>query len=351
VRITFVIPFLNPTGGIRVVLDYANALHRLGHRVQVVHPLWPYRFHHSRPRQLRVFARHLLTGNRLGWFDLEAPLAQVPRIADAHLPEADMVVATAWPTAYDVARLEATKGRKIYFIQLYEIDSGPVDQVDGSYRLPLAPVAVSSHLAELIEARFGRRCLEVIPPGVDPAVFYAGGRAEPLTVVMPYHPDARKGGEDGLAALRLLKERLPGLKVRLFGHRRPTDFDGVWMSFERQPTAGRLRALYAESAALLYPSRFEGFGLPPLEAMRCGCAVVTTRVGELPRLLSDGCDALLVPPQDGAAMARCLERVLVDEALRAALVACALERSQGFLLERGVQRWLAVLEKPTGDPG
>lgn len=81
----------------------------------------------------------------------------------------------------------------------------------------------------------------------------------------------------------------------------------------------------AEKAALLrgasvyaYPSRYEGFGFPPLEAMAVGVPVVATTAGALPEVLGDG--ALLVPPDDAEALAEALEQVLTDEPVRRGLV-------------------------------
>ncbi len=81
-----------------------------------------------------------------------------------------------------------------------------------------------------------------------------------------------------------------------------------------QDRAGLLR----EAAVLAYPSRYEGFGLPPLEAMKVGVPVVATRVGALPEVLGDAAD--LVSLDDDGALAGALGRVLGDDAHRAALV-------------------------------
>jgi glycosyltransferase involved in cell wall biosynthesis len=79
-----------------------------------------------------------------------------------------------------------------------------------------------------------------------------------------------------------------------------------------------LAALFDQAAVLAYPSLYEGFGFPPLQAMRAGVPVVSTRAGSLPEIVGDG--ALLVEAGDHAALGEALDRALGDEALREKLV-------------------------------
>jgi glycosyltransferase involved in cell wall biosynthesis len=78
-------------------------------------------------------------------------------------------------------------------------------------------------------------------------------------------------------------------------------------------------ALVRGASVYTFPSLYEGFGLPPLEAMTADVPVVATAVGSLPEVLGDG--ALLVPARDADALAGALDRVTADDDLRAALVA------------------------------
>jgi glycosyltransferase involved in cell wall biosynthesis len=95
-----------------------------------------------------------------------------------------------------------------------------------------------------------------------------------------------------------------------------------------------LACLYRLASVFAFPSLYEGFGLPPLEAMACGTPVVTSNVSSLPEVVGDA--ALLVDPRDADALADALGRVLSDDALRADLVARGHLRVQRFSWERSV---------------
>jgi glycosyltransferase involved in cell wall biosynthesis len=91
-------------------------------------------------------------------------------------------------------------------------------------------------------------------------------------------------------------------------------------------------ALLRGAAVFAFPSLYEGFGLPPLEAMAAGVPVVATDGGAVPEVVGDA--ALLVPVGDEAALAGALARVLDDDSLRNRLVAAGAERIAGFTWER-----------------
>ena len=93
-----------------------------------------------------------------------------------------------------------------------------------------------------------------------------------------------------------------------------------------------LAVVLSHASVLAYPSLYEGFGFPPLQAMRAGVPVVATRAGSLPEVLGNG--ALMVEPGDHDALVLALEASLVDDALRRRLVAAGKARSSGFSWER-----------------
>jgi glycosyltransferase involved in cell wall biosynthesis len=102
-----------------------------------------------------------------------------------------------------------------------------------------------------------------------------------------------------------------------------------------QPTE-TLAVFYRLARAFVFPSLYEGFGLPPLEAMACGTPVVTSNVSSLPEVA--GGAALLVDPHDTNAIAHGICRTVSDEALRADLIARGLERARSFSWAQSVRK-------------
>ena len=104
-----------------------------------------------------------------------------------------------------------------------------------------------------------------------------------------------------------------------------------------------LAGLYRNAACFAYPSFYEGFGLPPLEAMACGCPVVVSKVASLPEVCGDA--AHYVDPHDVEGIAEGLNRVLTDSALRQSLMQKGFERARLFSWEKSAREYLKVFEE------
>ncbi len=93
-----------------------------------------------------------------------------------------------------------------------------------------------------------------------------------------------------------------------------------------------LAALYSGATAFLFPSLYEGFGLPPLEAMQCGLPVITSNVSSLPEVVGDA--AILVSPTDADALCQAIIQVINSDELQQQLRANALRRAKLFSWEK-----------------
>lgn len=101
-------------------------------------------------------------------------------------------------------------------------------------------------------------------------------------------------------------------------------------------------ALMNSAQVFAYPSLYEGFGLPPLEAMACGTPVICSNVASLPEVVGEA--GILAEPRDVSALASALVRVLNDESLRTDLSARGLAQARKFSWERAARETLAVYQ-------
>jgi glycosyltransferase involved in cell wall biosynthesis len=104
-----------------------------------------------------------------------------------------------------------------------------------------------------------------------------------------------------------------------------------------------LPLLYGGAEAFVFPSLYEGFGLPPLEAMACGIPVVASRAASLPEVVGDA--ALLVDPRKERDMAEAIHQAVADRRVRAGLIARGMRRARLFDWDETVRRTLKVYEE------
>ena len=107
-----------------------------------------------------------------------------------------------------------------------------------------------------------------------------------------------------------------------------------------------LPLLYGGADALCYPSRYEGFGLPPLEALACGCPVLCSRTSSLPEVVGDA--GLLLPPDDSEAWANALDKLLSSEAVRVRWRERGPERAALFSWEKTARETRQVYQEVVG---
>ena len=105
-------------------------------------------------------------------------------------------------------------------------------------------------------------------------------------------------------------------------------------------------ALYRGARSFLFPSRYEGFGLPVLEALACGTPVVGSEAASLPEIVGEA--GVLLPPDDAEGMAGAVIQLAIDDAFRAELSRRAVEQAARFSWERTVRETVAVYREAVG---
>jgi len=319
VRITFVTPVADVSGGARIIHQYAKALQERGHVVCVI----------SKPQELsfKRRVRSFLSGQ--GWpprlamnetfydpacYDLR--LARPFRPIDPSIaPDADIIIATWWETAEWIEKFPASKGKKVHFVQGYEAFPGmPKDRVDAVLRLPTYKIAVSTWLSEMLKTEFGANRVALVPNAVDTRQFYAEPRAKQTvpTIGLVYSGHPVKDCRTAFRAFGLIKKKHPAARMIMFGKSSPRASLPIprGSKFILLPPQEQIREIYSSCDVWLCSSRSEGFGLPVLEAMACRCPVVSTAVAGPVDLITDGVEGYLVPIGDAKSMAEKLDLLL-----------------------------------------
>lgn len=237
--------------------------------------------------------------------------AEVRAIADSILPE-DFIIAISHATASDVSALLGIPPERIFVTPLaaakevfyreespqrisaakarYGIPSGP-------YLLSLCTLEPRKNLVHLLRC-FHRLLRQEKPAEVQLVLVGATGwKSDPVFALLQQYPDLRA-------------------RVVLAGYVPDAD----------------LAALYSGARAFVYPSLYEGFGLPVLEAMQCGTPVITSNSTSLPEVVGDA--GLCVPPTDADALSGALLRLLTDDTLAADLARRGQSRSALFSWDR-----------------
>ena len=279
------------------------------------------------------------------------PLAPCPVVATVHdlsfehLPETFKrrsrvqlrltVRATARRAAHVIAPSEFTRRD---LLETYGLDPARVTTI---------PLAVSPHFRPVEEASELERVRRLY--GIEGEYVLAVGSIQPrknlARLVRAYSALRRGRGRSNLPQLVLV-----GKKAWLYGETlRAIEAEGVGGSVvvTGYVSEGDLPALYSGALCFAYPSYFEGFGLPPLEAMNCGAPVLTGSLTSLPEVVGDA--GLTVDPFDTEALAEALARLIDDAALRAELRARGLQRARGFDWRETARMTLQIYRRVISD--
>ncbi len=365
--INFILPSIGVSGGVRVVMEYANRLQDRGHDVSVIYPTilssqLLLRFDPQNYFLKRLFYNTIklfrLEGKikpveQLDRFDLKVKLIEVPTLDEKYLPEADIVVATWWETAIYVSKYNCNKGKKFYLIQHHEVWGGPKNLVEGTYKLNLIKIVIAKWLySKLSDLGVSLSEMKYIPNGINFHRFKLTRDIEdrPKKVVMIYSHNTFKRSFDGIKALKLVKDKCSDLEAVLFGIQSRPDYLPEWIEYVKNPPQDKLvEDIYNGSSIYLCSSLTEGWHLPPAEAMACGCALVSTDIGGVEDYAIHKKTALLSPVKDPELLAENLLLLLNDDTLRVNLAHAGNSYIKNFTWEKATDKLESLFNEYVAD--
>lgn len=347
--VNFILPSYprKPVGGFSVVYEYANRLVKQGYRVRVIHPLYtkglPKKGIYTRQKQkaIRVYNRFIIPKIDWHYVDKRVELTYVSEPIEKNIPEADVVIATAWQTAEYVWRYSVEKGKKFYLIQHYETWSGDEEKVNRTWLYPMYKIVIANWLYKLgKEIGIPEEEIRHIPNGIDHDKYYLtkGTLERPKRVAMMYSKTGWKGSVDGIKALEIVRNEHADLNAVLFGvHPRPRGLP-AWIEYYQNPPQDFLvNNIYNGSSIYLCPSWAEGWHLPPAEAMACGCAVVATDIGGVHDYAIDNKTALLSPIRTPERLADNIIMLIENDEVRVRLANDGTKNIKSFTWENSAE--------------
>lgn len=325
--ITFLFPHptAGPTGGYKVVYEYANRLVADGYRVNIVYSgsiYWSRKsFYHKLTNCVR-YVQQLFKGYSCrGWFPLDKRVKEHFSLSlnYRHVPKSDIYVATSPYTAFYLNRYPVKTNRKFYLIQGREDwGLGLKAILFETYHYPLQKIVIAGWLQRMLREEHGEDAV-LIPNGFDFTKFSLDvviNAKRRFCVSMLYHEMECKDCAMGFRALNIVRERYPELRVNVFGvPERPANLP-TWYTYYKQPTAEIHNRINNESAIFIGTSKVEGWGLTVGEAMICGQAVCCTDNDGYKEMAIDGETALVSPVGDSEALAKNIIRLIEDDELR-----------------------------------
>ncbi len=313
-------------GGERIIAEIANGLVARGHEAILVVPY----------------------GGRIAW-PIRANVAWVPALTPENIPPGDIIMPNFYPTVLPAFR--SRKGRCVRLSLAYEPLWVNKPEAALSYNLPM-PVIVISEWQRQQVARRSAGPFYLLHPGVDQSVFHpypkpADGAKRLLYLLRTRHYHW-KGQADFVAAHAMLARAFPELQVsvvRAGGGIEEASYPlpCAWRSARDDWEMGRL---YAEADIFVYPSHFESFGLPPLEAMACGCPVITSPHPALAEVCGEA--ALYLKSHEPSGIAGSMKRLIGNLPLREELRRLGTQRARRFSWSETARRTRLILEQ--GNP-
>lgn len=241
----------------------------------------------------------------------------------------DVLVAIGPDCVEEMMKLPGECGRKVFYAHGLTLRNPQLRKKAWNGNIPT--IAVSNYVRQEIESS-GHKCVfGVVPNGIDSSEYFPEEpESERLAVGATFGPGIAKDPQTIFSVFTMLREKRPELPFICFGScPRPRDLDKS-VEYKRLPTVAEARKLYSRCAVWFCASRSEGFGMPLLEAMVCGCAVVSSDCGGPNDFVKTGTNGVIVEKESSHRMVEEIIKIIDDKSLRMQLASEALKTAKIF---------------------
>ena len=320
-------------------MQMANALLQRGHKVRIAYR----RRLELSVAMLTSLVRSIvfpLCGIReTGWLTLfRGKKESFLCLRNLHFQHNEVVIAVGNDSVNELQSLDRSVVKIRFCHGLVEDTPAEMERVWGG---PMLTIAVSPNLVSRLEQYFTTPVLGIVPNGISASEYFVEQRNRQC-VGFIYHGSPLKGSEVSLPLLNSLHKRFPRVPCLVFGsYPKPRMLSPC--EYTRYPSIAQAREIYNRCKIWFVTSRDEGFCLPILEAMACGCAVVSSNHTNASQLISHGLNGFIAPYADIAEYVEISNKLLSDEKLRKVVVEEGFKTVRRFTWEAASARMEGLL--------
>jgi len=336
-----------PSGGLKVILEYANRMSEDGYNVKLIFPLFRINEHFDIIHRLYFFfftyLRYKITKKYVPtWIQLSKNIKYkfVWSLEKYHYSKNDVFISTAIHTAYSLDKYRVPSDNKYYFIQDFENWDFSYEEVIRSYKFNNHKIVIAKWLHNILSSN--GISSDIVPNGFHLDVFKINKsilERDRKSVIALYHRSATKDMPTLFAALDIVHHKIADIKVNLFGvPPQPANLP-FWITYHQTPPKDELIELYNNAAIYVGSSKIEGWGLPVGEAMCCGCAVACTNNDGYLEMAKDNETALVSEVENPKALANNIIKLINDNELRYRIAMSGNKHIQEFDINKSSKKF------------
>jgi glycosyltransferase involved in cell wall biosynthesis len=335
-KVAFLLPSCGIGGGCRAVMEFANGLLALGHTVRII-------YKEEQPVSLtkRIY-RSLKYGRSTNWLDsFKGSIEKYgENLEFSSFSPGEIVVSMCSQTTLDAWRLPETV-KKVFHCHGAEYENW--DRFMAAINLPMPKIAISNHVKKIIEKYSCEKGLEVIPNGIHHDEYFVDDSVERKGVGGCVRYSHSKDPVTTIRVFSELRKQLPDIPLFSFGAGK--NEKQLKLVYTHNPTVEQGRRIYNSCKVWFLTSVQEGFGLPVLEAMACGCVVVSTLSGGPADMIRDGHNGFLVEVGNyGGAVYR-IKQILNNNEMRMQMARNAIDSAKEFSWGKSAKELEQTLKK------
>lgn len=321
-RISFLLPGQGHGGGVRAITEFGNGLLDLGHDVRII-------FKEAKPQsRIKHFTHTLMGRSSRNWLDLfrgevDSYVADLNHLS---FKDGEIVLSMCSQTTLD-AWLLPSQTKKVFHCHGGEYENWA--NFIKAINLPIHKIAISTHVQKMIHRHSNSDNIPVVPNGINHQEYYRDVTLLKQGVGGCIRYSHSKDANTTVQVFQLLQSESPRIPLYSFGIGKKPSISSI-LDYTDNPSVDKGREIYNKCKIWFLASVQEGFGLPVLEAMACGCVVVSTNCGGPQDLIIDGYNGYNVEIGNYGGIVEKICKLLKDEKLFQEMSANAIKTASQY---------------------